>query len=186
MKTLKLLFSILFLLVVALSILLFVDNSEETQYTYPTDQAMTTQEIVTNQEDTTMEITDYGMSDEEKQELFDEYRAREDGAAEYAEARAVAQGDNDQSFSEAEEDRIEQYCDDEGFESCYNIQYTCEDKYECYLVTITCEDYDYDPYKEIQYGKKYGCDDWNVVVEENSFDIRDVEESYWSSYGYVW
>ena len=75
MKTLKLLFSILFLLVVALSILLFVDNSEETQYTYPTDQAMTTQEIVTNQEDTTMEITDYGMSDEEKQELFDEYRS---------------------------------------------------------------------------------------------------------------
>jgi hypothetical protein len=129
------------------------------------------------------EVTDYTLTDEQKQEIFDEYRQQEDWEAAYDEARWMFDDEREDSFQEEEEDRIEEYCDEEGYMSCYNIQYTC-DGYYCYLVTIICEDGDYSPTKEMQWGKKYGCDEWDVTVDDDSFDIRDVHPSYYEDYGY--
>ncbi len=32
--------------------------------------------------------------------------------------------------------------------------------------------------------KEHRCDAWEVTVEDHSFDIRNVDESYWEEYGY--
>jgi hypothetical protein len=128
--------------------------------------------------------TSYTYTDKEKQEIFDSYRAQTDWAAEYDEALAKHADDTADSFQEAEEDRIEEYCDENGYISCYDIQYTCQE-YACYLVTITCEDGGYSPLKEMEWGQKYGCDEWDVTVDDDSFDVRDVDESYYEAYGYV-
>ncbi len=192
MKTTTALVSLACLAVLALMGILILSAPEteeqETIYTYPTSGEYTSYEvehIVRGYEGAQYESTTYGLTDEEKQAIFEEYNERKTFEAEYQEARNIAETDtNGQSFTESEEDRIEQYCSENGFESCYNIQYTCETEWECHLVTITCDDYDYDPSKEISWGKKYGCDEWNVEVEEEDFDIRSVDESYWESYGW--
>jgi hypothetical protein len=191
MKQLKLIQGIAALAIIILLALFVLDYNEteeaEVSYTYPTSGEYTSYEvehIVRGYEGAQYESTAYGMSDEEKQALFEEYNEMKTFEAEYEEARDIASGDDDQTFAESEEDRIEQYCSDYGFESCYNIQYTCETEWECHLVTITCDNYDYDPSKEISWGKKYGCDEWIVEVEEEDFDIRYVDESYYDAYGW--
>lgn len=194
MNTKKALIVIAGLAVFALITLFVLDNFEaenNEEYTYPTSGEYTSYEInhvVRGYENTVSEITEYGLTDEEKQALFDEYNEQKAFEAEYQEARAIAESDNDNSndFVEAEEARIEKYCDEYGFESCYNIKYTCGTEWECHLVTIECEDYDYEPAKEINWGKKYGCDEWEVIVAEEDFDIRDVDESYLEGYGWQW
>lgn len=160
----------------------YVSQSERKYITYEISH------VPKGYENSVYDITVSGLSDEEKQALFDEWRQQEDWAEEYEEARAIAENDNTNTnnFVEAEEVRIEEYCDEEGFLSCYNIKYTCGTEWECHLVTIECRDDNYDPYKEMQFGKKYSCDEWEVTVEEDSFDIRDVDESYWDGYGYQW
>ena len=186
-QTLELIFGIGILAVFALSILLFVDSdSTEVPYTYPTEGIYLTfavDETKNTYTNSVYEATDYYVSDEEKQALFEEYRQQQNWAAEYNEARNIAEGDGADDFQEREEDRIEDYCDEEGYLSCYNIAYTCQE-YTCYLVTITCEENGYDPQKEITWGQKYGCDEWDVNVDTDDFDIRDVDESYWEGYGY--
>jgi hypothetical protein len=191
MKQLKLIQGIAALAIIILLALFVLDYNEteeaEVSYTYPTSGEYTSYEvehIVRGYEGAQYESTAYGMSDEEKQALFEEYNEMKTFEAEYEEARDIASGDDDQTFAESEEDRIEQYCSDYGFESCYNIQYTCETEWGCHLVTITCDNYDYDPSKEISWGKKYGCDEWIVEVEEEDFDIRYVDESYYDAYGW--
>lgn len=190
-KTLQIIQGIAALAIIILLALFVLDYGEteesEIEYTYPTSGEYTSYEIehiVRGYEGAQYESTAYGLTDEEKQAIFEEYTSRKTFEAEYEEARAIASGDNDQTFVESEEDRIEQYCSDSGFASCYNIQYTCDTEYECHLVTITCDDYDYDPSKEISWGKKYGCDEWVVEVAEEDFDIRLVDESYWENYGW--
>lgn len=194
MNTKKALIVIAGLAVLTLITLFVLDSSqteENIEYTYLTSGEYTSYEIehvVKGYENSVYESTEYGLTDEEKQALFEEYNEQKAFEAEYQEARATAESDNDNSndFVESEEDRIEAYCDEEGFLSCANIKYTAEDEYTYHLVTIVCEDYDYDPAKEINWGKKYGCDDWEVTVAEEDFDIREVDESYWEGYGYVW
>ncbi len=189
-QTLQLIFGIGFLALFALTVLLFMDSAEtsqEIEYTYPSEGTYTSYEVehvVKGYEGAQYESTDYGLTDEEKQAIFEEYNELKTFEEEYDEARAIAASDDDQTFAESEEDRIEEYCSLYGFEACYDFQYTCETEWECHLVTITCDDYDYDPAKEISWGKKYGCDAWNVVVAEEDFDIRFVDESYWEEYGY--
>lgn len=190
-QTLKLIQGIAALAIIILLALFVLDYNEteetETTYTYPTSGEYTSYEvehIVRGYEGAQYESTAYGLTDEEKQAIFEQYNERKTFEAEYEEARAIASGDTDQTFVESEEDRIEAYCSDYGFASCYNIQYTCGTEYECHLVTITCDDYDYDPSKEISWGKKYGCDAWVVEVAEEDFDIRTVDESYYESYGW--
>jgi hypothetical protein len=46
------------------------------------------------------------------------------------------------TFAEAEEERIEAYCKEYGFEACMKIDRACEDD-GCHKVTVTCDD-DYD------------------------------------------
>lgn len=189
-QTLKLVFGIGCLALFALVILLLMDTSQtktDIEYVYPSEGTYTSYEvehIVRGYEGAQYESTAYGLTDEEKQKIFEAYNTRKTFEEEYDEARDIASGDDDQTFAESEEDRIEQYCSDYGFESCYNIQYTCETEWECHLVTITCNDNDYDPAKEISYGKKYACDEWNVVVEESDFDLRSVDENYYEDYGW--
>ncbi len=190
-KTLQFVGGIAALAIIILLTIFVLDYSErkETEiiYKYPTTGEYSTYKIdhiVQGYEGAWYESTIYGMSDEEKQELFEEYRQQKDLEAEYQEARAIAEKDDDRTFTESEEDRIEQYCFDYGFESCYNIKYTCETEWECHVVTITCDDHDYDPSKEISFGKKYGCDEWNVEVTEEVFDIRSVDNGYLDDYGW--
>lgn len=190
-QTLKLIGGIAILALIVLSTLFILDSSEtseqEITYIYPSSGEYTSyeiQHIVKGYEGAEYESTEYGLSDQQKQEMFESYREQENAIAGYQEAREIAEEDAKQSFVESEEDRIEAYCDENGFESCYNIRYTCETEYECHLVTIECEDYDYDPQKEITWGKKYGCDEWKVTVGEEDFDIRVVDESYWEGYGW--
>ena len=190
-RTLQFIFGIGLLAFFALTVLLFMDGTEtsqEIEYTYPTEGTYTSYEVehvVKGYEGAQYESTDYGLTDEEKQTIFEEYNELKTYEAEYDEARDIASGDDDQTFVESEEDRIEEYCSEYGFEACYDFEYTCETEWECHLVTITCDDYDYDPAKEISWGKKYGCDSWNVVVAEEDFDIRTVDESYYESYGWM-
>jgi len=56
---------------------------------------------------------------------------------------AVYEKEN-QPFRVLEEKRIEQFCKDEGFRACKNIDRTCE-KIGCYEVTIECDDDFYNP-----------------------------------------
>ncbi len=189
-QTLKLIFGIGLLAFFTLAVLLLMDSAEteeEIEYTYPSEGSYISYEVehvVKGYAGSSTEITEYGLTDEEKQAIFEQYNEMKTFEAEYDEARDIASSDDDQTFAESESDRIEQYCSDYGFEACYDFKYTCETEWECHLVTITCEDYDYDPYKEISWGKKYGCDSWVAQVAEEDFDIRTVDESYYESYGW--
>lgn len=175
------------LALIALFLVNLFSISEQTiQYTYPAEGESTVYEISTVPENTVSEITDYGLSDEEKQAVFEKYRQEQDWAAEYQEARDTAESDTADSFVESEEARIEAYCDENGILGCADIKYTCGTEYECHLVTITCKDSEYDPAKEINWGKKYGCDEWDVTVAQDTFDIRNVDSSYWEGYGWQW
>jgi hypothetical protein len=181
-QTLAMIITIGFLAALALGVLVYIDaepTSNSLNYYYTTVE-------ITNQGYalSTSDVTTYELTDAEKQTLFEEARTRENAIAEYQEARAIAEADTADSFEEAEEDRIAEYCEEEGFASCYNIKYTCETEYTCYLVTIECDDSQYDPYKEI-YDAKYACKDWKVTVD-TEFDFREVDENYWENYGYVW
>ena len=161
----------------------------ETSYTYPTDATSTSYEIehiVKGYEGSQYESTEYGMSDAEKQAAFEKYQAQQTAAAEYEEARAIAENDEQESFEDAEASRIEQYCSDEGVLNCADIKYTCESEYDCHLVTIECDDSSYDPDKELSWGKRYECDDWQVTVATERFDLRTTDFSYWEGYGYSW
>jgi hypothetical protein len=162
-----------------------IDSTNEV-YTTPTGsyESYDVDHVVKGYQGSVSEVTDYTLTDAEKQEMFDSYREQKNWATEYEEARSIASSDGADSFQEAEEDRIEEYCEDEGYVSCHDMKYTC-DEYNCYLVTITCEDADYSPTKELQWGKKYGCDEWEVTVDDRSFDIRDVDSSYYEGYGYT-
>lgn len=172
----------------ALAILLYtVPEHGLITYTYPVSGTYTSYEVRHSSKgyiNSVYEYTEYGLTDAEKQAMFEESRTREDALAEYQEARAIAEADNADSFEEAEEQRIEEYCKEEGIGSCYNIKYTCKTEYRCYLVTIECDEPQYEPYKEM-YDAKYACKEWKVTVD-NEFDIRDVDETYWQNYGYEW
>ncbi len=167
-----------------------LDNSEEEQeitYTYPTSGEYTSYEVSHSSKGylgTVSEYTEYGLTDAEKQAMFEQYREQENTIEEYKQARAIAEADKADSFEESEQDRITEYCEEQGFASCYNIKYTCQTEYTCYLVTIECDDYDYDPYKEM-YDAKYACKDWKVTVD-TEFDFREVDSDFWENYGYVW
>ena len=47
--------------------------------------------------------------------------------------------ENDYNFAEREEERIEKYCKDYGFEYCKDIDVTCEEE-GCHKVTVNCDD----------------------------------------------
>lgn len=172
----------------ALAFLIYTEpENQPITYTYPTSGQYTSYEVTHSSKGylgSVSEYTEYGLSDAEKQAMFEQYAEQEANIAEYQEARAIADADEADSFEEAEEQRIEEYCEEEGFGSCYNIKYTCKTEYTCYLVTIECDESQYDPYKEM-YDAKYACKEWKVTVD-NDFDIRTVDESYWENYGYVW
>ncbi len=165
------------------------EQEQEMRYIYPTSGEYNSYEVTHTTKgyvNTVYESTEYGLTDAEKQAMFEQYAEQENAIAEYQEARAIAEADKSESFEEAEEQRIAEYCEEEGIESCYNIKYTCGTKYECHLVTIECEDYDYEPWKEINSGSKYACEEWKVTVDTADFDIREVDERYWENYGYQW
>jgi len=174
----------------ALAILIYTEPAEQPViYTYPTSGEYTSYEVTHSSKGyigSVSEYTDYGLSDAEKQVMFEQSIEEQNALAGYEQARAIAEADEADSFEQSEEQRIAQYCEDEGLGSCYNIKYTCSTEYECQLVTIECEDYDYDPWQEINDGKDYACEDWKVTVETNDFDLRDVDYSYWENYGYQW
>lgn len=182
--------SIAVLAVMTLFLLNSSDNAQtEISYTYPSEGTSISYEvshIVKGYEGAQYESTDYGMTDAEKQALFEQAQAQQTAAAEYKEARAIAESDKTQSFKDSEADRIEQYCADNGVLKCADIKYTCDTEYTCYLVTITCDNPSYDPQKEVSWGKRYECDDWQVTVATDSFDLRTTDPSYWEKYGYSW
>lgn len=188
----KLLAMIMTIGVLAALAVVILDNSEPEQkitYTYPASGTYTSYEVTHSSKgysNTIYESIEYGLTDAEKQAMFEQYAEQKNVIAEYQEARAIAEADKSESFEEAEEQRIAEYCEEEGIESCYNIKYTCDTEYECHLVTIECEDYDYNPWKEINSGSKYACKEWRVSVDTADFDIREVDERYWQNYGYMW
>lgn len=194
MKTTTALMGIGSIAVLALMLVFILDSSspqeqDEITYIYPTEGEYTSYEvehIVKGYEGSQYEVTEYGISDAEKQALFEESQTQKTAIAEYQEAREIAESDTIESFEKSEEERIEQYCSDNGVIECADIKYTCETEYGCRLVTIACDDSSYDPDKEISWGKRYGCDDWQVTVSTDSFDLRTIESSYWESYGYNW
>ncbi|MBI5072638.1 MAG: hypothetical protein HZC29_01420 [Thaumarchaeota archaeon] len=193
MKTTTALMFIASIAVLAVMTLLIFNTSDTTNnqitYTYPSEGTSTSyeiQHIVKGYEGSQYESTDYGITDAEKQAMFEQAQAKQTAIAEYQEARAIAESDNTQTFQESEADRIEQYCSDNGVLKCADIKYTCDTEYTCYLVTITCDDPSYDANKEISWGKRYDCNDWQVTVAADSFDLRRTDSSYWERYGYEW
>ncbi|PIN80410.1 hypothetical protein COV16_00950, partial [Candidatus Woesearchaeota archaeon CG10_big_fil_rev_8_21_14_0_10_34_8] len=103
------------------------DNTDIVEYIVQSEGSYTSYEVehtVSGYKGSIYESTTYDLTDEEKQELFNIYREQEDWKAEYQEARNLAESDSADDYIEAEEDRIEEYCDEYGYESCYNIQYT--------------------------------------------------------------
>ena len=87
----------------------------------------------------------------------------------YAVQRQVA--DNDGTFAEQEEERIEEYCKDNGFESCMGIDRTCEDD-GCHQVIIVCEDEHYNP----AFDEPNACRKFDVDVKEY-LDMELTQES---------
>ena len=70
----------------------------------------------------------------------------------------------------SEEKRIEQYCLEKGYLKCMKFTETCL-KDGCHKVSIECEDSKFDPEKLEwdDYNKKYECEEYNIIVEEDAF-----------------
>lgn len=68
----------------------------------------------------------------------------------------------------SEEDRIKDYCKENGYLKCITIKDTClEDG--CHKVTIECEDSEFDPskLKWCDYDPDKECEKYNIVVDES-------------------
>ncbi|MFA6888831.1 MAG: hypothetical protein WC254_05030 [Candidatus Woesearchaeota archaeon] len=189
-KILALIMTVGVVAAVALAILIYSEPEQQPiTYTYPVSGEYTSYEVIHSSKGylgSVSEYTDYGLSDAEKQAMFEQSIEEQNALAGYEQARAVAEADTADSFEQSEEQRIAEYCEDEGLGSCYNIKYTCDTQYYYHLVTIECEDSSYDPWKEINQGKDYACDEWKVTVDTTDFDVRENDESYWENYGYMW
>ncbi len=129
----------------------------------------------------------YDLTEAEKQELFDRAQARKEAQDKYD---AYTKAWSKESFESLEEKRIEAYCEDNGFYSCYNIKYTCESETTCHKVKITCDDNDFDPaklsYERYEEDLDDECDDYEVEVEEKTFNIEKVKDGYLDDAGYQW
>ncbi len=109
-------------------------------------------------------ITD-NVSEQSSYDMWLEWRNKTEQQDKYDMLRHVWENENAQDFSEREEDRIEQYCKDYGFERCMGIDRTCEED-GCHRVTVECDDDNYDPgidsYDE--------CHRFKVTVDEDVDD----------------
>ncbi len=91
--------------------------------------------------------------------------------AEYRMTRHLWESENDETFSEKEETRIEEYCKEQGFARCMGIDRTCEED-GCHKVTVACDDDNYDEgldtYDE--------CRRFDVQVDEEFDDALTAED----------
>jgi len=124
---------------------------------------------------------------EEKEAVFNEWKETNEALDKYNTLTDVW---SRETFEEQEQERIEEYCEEHGFFSCYDIKYTCEDEYDCHKVYITCETRYFDPYELSHqfYDRDTNdeCRDWEVDVDEDTFDWRDVDDSFLEDAGYQW
>lgn len=105
--------------------------------------------------------------DYEREKALQEQREALD---KYTVARKIAENEAKPSFAEEEEDRIEEYCKEWGFEKCMGIDMTCEED-GCHKVTVECDDDRYNPKTDVY----NDCRSFEVVVEEEIDD--DLTES---------
>ncbi len=167
------------------------DNFDWREYTFPTEYQHTTYTIEQEEDDYsayTYIDEERDLTDEEKQEIFETARERKEALDKYETLTDVW---SETTFEQEEEQRIEDYCEEYGFFSCYDIKYTCNSEYRCQKVYIECEDYGFDPSKlsHQYYGqdKDDECRNYDVTVDEETFDIRKLEDdSFLDDAGFQW
>ena len=161
------------LIIAILSILAFtlVGCSDTKHIQIPTEQQMQT--YVWEHHTTGMPLEQYVIIENDDQ--FANWQERTDeinGQKEYMEKTAYW-ADEKKKLEDgeywSEEARIEAYCEENGYLHCIGITETCM-KDGCYKVTITCEDDDFDVSKLDfdTYKKKYECNDYEVIVDEDT------------------
>jgi len=103
---------------------------------------------------------DLWLQAKEKNEQADKYRM----------IRHLYDSENEDNFAEREEERIEDYCKDYGYERCMDIDRTCEED-GCHKVSVVCDDDNYDEGID-RYDE---CRKFDVQVEHD-FDDELTEE----------
>ncbi len=91
--------------------------------------------------------------------------------AKYRMTRYLWESDNDETFAQKEEDRIEEYCKEKGFLRCKGIDRTCEED-GCHDVNVTCADDNYDPGLD-SYDE---CRKFDVTVSEGFDDALTADD----------
>jgi hypothetical protein len=99
------------------------------------------------------------------QDTYDRWKAAQqqrEMADKYQMYQRLRESDCEKSFAEQEEDRIESYCKDNGYETCKRIDVTCEED-GCHNVTVSCDDDNFDPAVD----EDDECRHFSVTVEES-------------------
>ena len=71
----------------------------------------------------------------------------------------------------SEEERIKEYCEENGYLKCITFTETCLDD-GCHKVTITCEDAFFEHEKLVydDFDPEHECEDYEIVVEDSATD----------------
>jgi len=163
------------------------------EYTFPDEFNTQVYEVYHEDENDGYEMTRYEytpdyLTDAEQQAIFESWRIAREEQDKYD---TYAETWDKDSFYVGEKKRIENLCEEEGFFGCYDIKYICEDEHDCRRVFSECEEGDFDPTKLVypdydNHNKRYDCDQWDVDIEDNEFDIRHVDEEFLEEGGYQW
>jgi hypothetical protein len=109
------------------------------------------------------------LTEEEKQEIWDRYIQDRMDQDHYLTMMNIREHEEN-PFHLLEEDRIEQYCEEEGFAACRTIRSTCDDD-GCHRVIVSCRDHDWYEGDDYDY-----CNVFEVDVEPDiDLDLTDQE-----------
>lgn len=127
-------------------------------------------------------VKDESFSEEERHRLFEQKKQDKENADEYFTKQKA--WSKPRWTKGGEQRRLEDFCEEAGFDHCIKVRYTCEDvnRYDdiqCHRVFIECDDALFDPkriYKRGEYDPDHECRNYEVEIEDDSFDLRDLED----------
>lgn len=132
----------------------------------------------------TFEHTEQFLTDAEKQALFEQQQQQREAIDEY-QVRTKAWKTEEETF-EAEERRLEAYCNEEGYTYCNTLTYTCLEEHECNKVQLACEDSGFDRERFLRtLSRKYDCNDWEITVLKDDFNYNEIDLVDFSDAGMV-
>ena len=142
----KLLFLVLFLVLVGCQDNQTSNNSIENKAEYVMPKYFQTQTFEIGMKDgyeLKSVIIKPDLDNETNYDRWEAYKKDYENKAKYKAIRDQWEAENEANFPSLEQDRIEEYCEDYGLAYCMNIDKTCNED-GCYKVTVICDDDSYD------------------------------------------